>query len=105
MCGDLNLIKFEDNPVQFCQVKSVVPVLACGDRLLRIMKDNAILYSVEVPSVPTCLHLFYEDGGETGDLVLYGTNDGIIGLLQLSRYTQSQLLLLQSWYKLRFVYN
>lgn len=67
------------------QVKSVVPVLACSDRLLRVMRDSEVVYSVEVPAVPTCLHLFYGDAGETGDLVLYATMDGRIGLLQLGR--------------------
>ena len=67
------------------QVKTVVPVLACSDRLLRVLREAEVVYSVEVPSVPTCLHLFYGDGGETGDLVLYGTSDGGIGLVQLGR--------------------
>ena len=35
---------------------------------------------------PSCLALFYNDGGENGDEVLYGTEDGKIGLLQLTRY-------------------
>ena len=40
-------------------------------------------YSIEGP--PSCLHLFYNDGGDNGDEVLYGTSDGKIGLMKLTR--------------------
>ncbi|KAK4304694.1 hypothetical protein Pmani_023378 [Petrolisthes manimaculis] len=67
------------------KMKSLVPVLACEDRLLRVMKDSEVLYSVELPAPPTSLQLFYNDGGENGDQLLYGTSDGKIGLVQLGR--------------------
>ncbi|XP_076069179.1 BBSome complex member BBS7-like isoform X2 [Oratosquilla oratoria] len=67
------------------KTKILVPVLACEDRLLRVMKDSEVLYSVELPSTPSSLQLFYNDGGEQGDQLLYGTNDGKIGLVQLGR--------------------
>ena len=60
-----------------------MPVLACEDRLLRVMKESDVLYSVELPSSPSTLQLFYNDGGEEGNQVLYGTNDGKFGLVQL----------------------
>ena len=44
-----------------------------------------MLYNVAVPGPPTCLHLFYNDGGENGDEILYGTADGKVGLVQLTR--------------------
>lgn len=66
-------------------MKTLVPVLACEDRLLRVMRDSDVLYSVELPAPPTSLQLFYNDGGENGDQVLYGTADGKIGLVQLGR--------------------
>ncbi|KAB7495673.1 Bardet-Biedl syndrome 7-like protein [Armadillidium nasatum] len=68
------------------RMKSLVPILACEDRLLRVMRDSDILYSVELPAPPTTLQLFYNDGGEYGDQLLYGTSDGKIGLVQLSRW-------------------
>ncbi|XP_071527283.1 BBSome complex member BBS7-like isoform X2 [Panulirus ornatus] len=67
------------------KMKSLVPVLACEDRLLRVMRDSEVLYSVELPSPPSSLQLFYNDGGENGDQLLYGTSDGKIGLVQLGR--------------------
>jgi len=83
-------LQFASKPIPFLiykpQVKTVVPVIACEDRLLRVMRDAEVVYSVEVPSTPSTLHLFYGDAGETGDLVLYATNDGRIGLLQLGRF-------------------
>lgn len=66
-------------------MKSIVPIVAGEDRLVRVLRDSEVLYSVEVPGTPSTLHLFYGDAGETGDLVLYGTTDGRIGLLQLGR--------------------
>ena len=63
-----------------------MPILACEDRLLRVMKDSEVLYSVELPSSPSTLQLFYNDGGEDGNQVLYGTTDGRIGLVQLGKY-------------------
>lgn len=67
------------------KMKTLVPVLACEDRLLRVMRDSDVLYSVELPAPPTSLQLFYNDGGENGDQLLYGTSDGKIGLVQLGR--------------------
>ncbi|KAK7070006.1 Bardet-Biedl syndrome 7 protein, partial [Halocaridina rubra] len=67
------------------KMKSLVPVLACEDRLLRVMSNSEVLYSVELPAPPTSLQLFYNDGGEHGDQLLYGTSDGKIGLVQLGR--------------------
>jgi hypothetical protein len=45
-----------------------------------------VLFTAELPGPPSTLQLFYNDGGEHGDEVLYGTTDGKIGLIQLSRY-------------------
>ncbi|KAA0187484.1 hypothetical protein HAZT_HAZT007675 [Hyalella azteca] len=44
---------------------------------------------LELPGTPSALHLFYGDAGETGDLVLYGTTDGRLGLIQLGRSAAS----------------
>ncbi|XP_042226350.1 Bardet-Biedl syndrome 7 protein homolog isoform X2 [Homarus americanus] len=71
------------------KMKYLVPVLACEDRLLRVMRDSEVLYSVELPSPPSTLQLFYNDGGENGDQLLYGTSDGKIGLVQLGRGSAS----------------
>nr|XP_045592027.1 Bardet-Biedl syndrome 7 protein homolog isoform X1 [Procambarus clarkii]XP_045592028.1 Bardet-Biedl syndrome 7 protein homolog isoform X1 [Procambarus clarkii] len=67
------------------KMKCLIPILACEDRLLRVMRDSEVLYSVELPSPPSSLQLFYNDGGENGDQLLYGTSDGKIGLVQLGR--------------------
>ena len=42
-------------------------------------------YTAELPGPPTTLQLFYNDGGEGGQQVLYGTADGKIGLMTLGR--------------------
>ena len=59
--------------------------MACRDRTLRILRDSALLYSAQLPGPPTCLHPFYNDGGESGDEIVYGTADGKVGLIKLTR--------------------
>ncbi|CAN9514593.1 unnamed protein product [Ophioblennius macclurei] len=58
----------------------MVPVLACQDRVLRVLKGSELLYDVEVPGPPSVLERYNKDGG---DEVLYGTTDGKIGLVQI----------------------
>ena len=66
-------------------MKYLTPVLACRDRTLRVLRDSTLLYSAQLPGPPTCLHPFYNDGGENGDEILYGTSDGKVGLMKLTR--------------------
>ncbi len=58
------------------KVQTLTPVLACQDRSLKVLRDSAVMYSAELPGPPTAMQLFYNDGGEKGDEVLYGTEDG-----------------------------
>ena len=58
------------------KVPNFMPILACQDRSLKVLRESNILYNVELPGPPSTLHLFYNDGGENGDEVLYGTSDG-----------------------------
>ncbi|XP_053734593.1 Bardet-Biedl syndrome 7 protein isoform X1 [Synchiropus splendidus] len=57
-----------------------VPVLACQDRVLRVLKGSELSYNTEVPGPPSVLELYNRDGGEE---VLLGTTDGKIGLIQI----------------------
>jgi len=66
-------------------VKYLTPVLACRDRTLRVLRDSTLLYTAQLPGPPTCIHPFYNDGGENGDEILYGTSDGKVGLMKLTR--------------------
>uniref|UniRef100_A0A8C3G0S7 Bardet-Biedl syndrome 7 protein homolog n=1 Tax=Cyclopterus lumpus TaxID=8103 RepID=A0A8C3G0S7_CYCLU len=65
-----------------------VPVLACQDRVLRVLQGSELAYDVEVPGPPSVLELYNKDGGNvtdfsTGEEILYGTTDGKIGLVQI----------------------
>nr|XP_061793449.1 Bardet-Biedl syndrome 7 protein [Nerophis lumbriciformis] len=60
-----------------------VPVLACQDRVLRVLQGSELAYEVEVPGQPSVLECYNKDGGKSGDDVLYGTTDGKIGLIQI----------------------
>lgn len=66
---------------------ALVPVLACQDRVLRVLQDSDLLYEVEVAGPPLVLALHNGSGGLSGEEVLYGTSDGKIGLIQLGRHS------------------
>ncbi|KAL5459878.1 hypothetical protein EMCRGX_G033265 [Ephydatia muelleri] len=59
------------------------PVLACQDCTLRVLRSSNLLYEVEVAGPPSCLALNNGDGGEDGEEVLYGTQNGKLGLVKL----------------------
>ncbi|XP_070553841.1 BBSome complex member BBS7-like isoform X2 [Ptychodera flava] len=66
------------------KVSDVTPILACQDRVLRVLNSSELSYEVEVPGPPLCLSLFAGDGGDEGEELLYGTADGKVGLVQIS---------------------
>lgn len=98
-------------------------MLACADGVLRVL-DGAELeaqarqakgplasrpttgqpaaplrHEVRVPCAPTALHLVANDGGESGQSVLFGTDDGRVGVVSVTRYELSDLS--QQWWWIR----
>nr|CAD7438611.1 unnamed protein product [Timema bartmani] len=67
------------------ETNRLVPVLACEDSSLRVLDRSKVMHTIEIDSSPTVLHLYRNDGGDTGDQVLYGTVDGRVGVLQVGR--------------------
>ncbi|XP_062380386.1 Bardet-Biedl syndrome 7 protein [Sardina pilchardus] len=65
-------------------VGRTVPILACQDRVLRVLQGSELLYDVEVPGPPSVLELNNQDGGTEGEEVLYGTADGKLGLVKIT---------------------
>ncbi|XP_049614124.1 Bardet-Biedl syndrome 7 protein isoform X2 [Syngnathus scovelli] len=57
-----------------------IPVLACQDRVLRVLQGSELAYEVEVPGQPSVLECYNKDGG---DAILYGTTDGKIGSVHI----------------------
>ena len=47
-----------------------------------------MLYEIETPGPASVLEMFCKDGGEQGDEVVYGTSDGRVGLVQVTRCVQ-----------------
>nr|CAD7256790.1 unnamed protein product [Timema shepardi] len=82
LCGDEinDVISFP-----YEKTNRLVPVLACEDSSLRVLDRSKVMHTVEIDSSPTVLHLYRNDGGDTGDQVLYGTVDGRVGVLQVGR--------------------
>ncbi|XP_023646681.1 Bardet-Biedl syndrome 7 protein isoform X1 [Paramormyrops kingsleyae] len=60
----------------------IVPVLACQDRVLRILQGSELCYEIKVPGPPSVLELKDRDGGTEGE-ILYGTTDGKLGLVKI----------------------
>ncbi|XP_019389548.1 PREDICTED: Bardet-Biedl syndrome 7 protein isoform X2 [Crocodylus porosus] len=66
------------------KLNCITPILACQDRVLRVLQGSDLLYEVEVPGPPSVLALNKGNGGDSGEEVLFGTSDGKLGLIQFS---------------------
>ncbi|XP_045146150.1 Bardet-Biedl syndrome 7 protein [Echinops telfairi] len=62
----------------------ITPILACQDRVLRVLQGSNLRYEVEVPGPPTVLALHNGNGGDSGEDLLFGTSDGRLGLIQIT---------------------
>lgn len=83
------------------QTRSLLAVLACAGGTVRVL-DGADLeahcrqskaqppprHELRIPSVPTTLHLAANDGGESGQNVLFGTDDGRVGVVTVTRWVK-----------------
>lgn len=67
------------------KLECITPILACQDRVLRVLQGSELLYQVEVPGAPSVLTLNDGNGGENGEEILYGTTDGKIGLIHITK--------------------
>nr|XP_060635600.1 Bardet-Biedl syndrome 7 protein [Anolis sagrei ordinatus] len=66
------------------KLSCITPILACQDRVLRVLQGSDLLYEMEVPGPPSVLALKNGNGGDTGEEVLFGTSDGNIGLVEIT---------------------
>ncbi|KAL6060424.1 hypothetical protein STEG23_022632, partial [Scotinomys teguina] len=66
------------------KLSRMTPVLACQDRVLRVLQGSDVMYEIEVPGPPTVLALHNGDGGVSGEGLLFGTSDGKLGLIQIT---------------------
>ncbi|CAG5073462.1 Similar to BBS7: Bardet-Biedl syndrome 7 protein (Homo sapiens) [Cotesia congregata] len=62
---------------------SVLAILACSDRAIRVLSGTRKPTVLRLPSVPTVLALCREGERESHDRILVGTQDGKIGLLKI----------------------
>ncbi|KAL8206988.1 UNVERIFIED_CONTAM: Bardet-Biedl syndrome 7 protein, partial [Gekko kuhli] len=72
------------------KLSCITPVLACQDRVLRVLQGSDLLYEMEVPGPPSVLALNEGNGGDAGEEVLFGTSDGKIGLVQISAVSPTE---------------
>ncbi|KAG2466262.1 BBS7 protein, partial [Polypterus senegalus] len=64
--------------------KPVTPILACQDRILRVLQASDLKYEIEISGPPTVLELNNGNGGDSGEEILYGTSDGKLGLVHIT---------------------
>ncbi|CAG2166581.1 unnamed protein product [Oppiella nova] len=77
--------------------RRTVPVLACQDRLLRIIKDSSCQYEVEISGIPNALlWMHYSANGINETLVCYGTLDGKVALVSID-FSKKPLEPLHKW--------
>lgn len=64
---------------------SLTPLLACQDGTIYSLRESSIRHRLPLDSIPSALQLFRNDGGSSGESVVYGTFSGEIGLMRCSR--------------------
>lgn len=67
------------------QTGRLTAILACEDRMLRVIDKSTLSFSAPLSSPPTTIALLNNDGGDTGDKVVYATQDGQLGLIHVTR--------------------
>ncbi|XP_012936573.1 Bardet-Biedl syndrome 7 protein homolog [Aplysia californica] len=93
-CKDINYVVCNDKITDVLCLPTetrngITPILACQDRVLRVLQESDLLYEAEVPGPPVVLELYGNNGGDEGNEVLYGTSDGRIGMLQIGTLVPS----------------
>lgn len=78
------------------QVPSLTPVLACQDGTVYSLRDSSVRHRLPLESIPTALRLLGNDGGASGECLVYGTDSGQLGLVRCSRAGPSLQWALQS---------
>ncbi|XP_005555895.1 BBSome complex member BBS7 isoform X2 [Macaca fascicularis] len=65
------------------RLSRITPVLACQDRVLRVLQGSDVMYEIEVPGPPTVLALHNGNGGilciDSFDIVGDGVKDLLVG--------------------------
>ncbi|XP_049938325.1 Bardet-Biedl syndrome 7 protein homolog isoform X1 [Schistocerca serialis cubense] len=96
-CKDVNSFLCGDRIVDVIALgaekgnNKLLAVLACEDRILRVLDRHDLLHSVELESVPSVLFPF--PGSD--DQILYGTVDGRIGVVTVTRNEVSHAWILK----------
>ncbi|EFX79859.1 hypothetical protein DAPPUDRAFT_197260 [Daphnia pulex] len=68
------------------KVPSLTPLLGCQDGNIYSLRDSSVRHRLPIDAgIPTAIQLFQNDGGTSGEWVIYGTSLGQIGLVRWSR--------------------
>ncbi|XP_056636880.1 Bardet-Biedl syndrome 7 protein homolog [Diorhabda sublineata] len=77
LCGDkiVDVIAFYNQ-----NNRRLISLIACEGRMIRALEHARVTFSMEVESTPTVLHIYQ---GKENAVVLFGTTDGRIGVLDV----------------------
>lgn len=63
----------------------MTPLLGCQDGTIYSLRDSTVRHRLPLDGIPTAIQLFHNDGGPSGEWVVFGTSLGQIGLANWSR--------------------
>lgn len=63
----------------------MTPLLGCQDGTIYSLRDSTVRHRLPLDGIPTAIQLFQNDGGTSGEWVVFGTSLGQIGLVCWSR--------------------
>nr|XP_023018079.1 Bardet-Biedl syndrome 7 protein homolog [Leptinotarsa decemlineata] len=90
LCGD----KIVDVIALYCQNSNrLISLIACEGRMIRALEHARVTLSMEIESSPTILHIYEDDELR---IVLFGTTDGRIGILDVENLKGFQSWLLSN---------
>eukprot|EP00039_Didymoeca_costata_P012183 m.174591 g.174591 ORF g.174591 m.174591 type:complete len:503 (-) comp15409_c0_seq11:588-2096(-) len=89
ICNDriydmLGIIIPSSEPIGISGDGELQPLLACGDRSLKLLEGTTVSYTISLASVPTTLHE-YDKG-----TFLYGTDSGTVGLIEITKQSHDE---------------
>ena len=63
----------------------MTPLLCCQDGTIYSLRDSTFRHRLPLDGIPTSIQLYQNDGGTSGEWVVFGTSLGQIGLVRWSR--------------------
>lgn len=90
-----DIIPIDPKLICLTQVPSLTPLLGCQDGTIYSLRDSTVRHRLPLDGIPTAIQLFRNDGGTSGEWIVFGTSLGQIGLVRWSRAGPSMQWVMQ----------